>query len=269
MYRLLIAEDEAPIRKGIQNMVNWASIGVSVCGSASDGMEALELARQTHPHILLTDVRMPRMNGLELISNLLSLGIRPVSIVLSGFSDFEFAKQSIRLGVFDYLIKPCRPAEIQRVVQQACERIDHVDQAANPESEDPRAAIEHTPPVASPPVSPSMKPGASPQMHRTVRRAIQLIEQEYNTNLTLESVAKRVYVSTTYLSTLFKQEVGINFLDYLHQYRIEKAKAMLLDPTLKIQTIARAVGYFDESHFNRTFKKWTGVSPSQYQNGLE
>jgi len=102
-------------------------------------------------------------------------------------------------------------------------------------------------------------------MHKTVRQAIRIIEERYRTRLTLESVAKDVYVSPAYLSVLFKQETGTNFLDYLHQYRIARAKELLKEGVLKIYEIAEAVGYHDERHFSATFKKWTGVSPSQYQ----
>ncbi|MFC5647697.1 response regulator [Paenibacillus solisilvae] len=101
---------------------------------------------------------------------------------------------------------------------------------------------------------------------RKVQQALDYIEEHYRSSgLSLAGVAKALFVSSTYLSTLFKQELGVNFLDYVHQYRIEKAKARLQAGDQKIQTVAREVGYFDEAHFTRTFKKWTGTLPSQYK----
>lgn len=248
-------------------MVNWDMLGIKLTGLASNGYEAIELASAEPPDILLTDIRMPRMTGLQLIQQLHVHGCDPVSIILSGYSDFDFAKQSIRLGVFDYLVKPCRPSEIQRAVVAARDKVRERTQPARPdeswrsgqdtaaEREPPRTLVLNLPVVA----------GARPPVHRTVRRVVEIIETEFSTNLTLESVAGRVYVSAAYLSALFKQETGVNFLDYLHCYRIEQAKALLIDGSMKIHAIARAVGYFDEPHFHRTFKKWTGLTPSQYQ----
>ena len=101
-------------------------------------------------------------------------------------------------------------------------------------------------------------------LHRTVQAALDWIILKYNTSISLESVAKETYVSNTYLSSLFKQELGINFLDYLHQFRIEKAKE-LLKQNYKIYAVAKLVGYQEERHFRTTFKKWTGQTPTQYQ----
>ncbi|OMD10124.1 helix-turn-helix transcriptional regulator, partial [Paenibacillus odorifer] len=104
-------------------------------------------------------------------------------------------------------------------------------------------------------------------LHRTVVTALEIIRNKYNTNLSLEYVAKEAYVSNTYLSSLFRQELGVNFLDYLHQYRVEEAKK-LLRQNLKMYAVAKLVGYGEERHFSATFKKWTGLTPSQYQKGL-
>jgi len=114
-------------------------------------------------------------------------------------------------------------------------------------------------------IASSSSQGMPSSSHRTIRNAIAVIHAKYNTNLTLESVAKEVYVSTTYLSALFKQELGVNFLDYLHQYRIEHAKP-LLGQNYKLYAVARMVGYQEERYFSRTFKKWTGLTPTEFRN---
>lgn len=103
-------------------------------------------------------------------------------------------------------------------------------------------------------------------LHRTVQATLDLIKAKYGTNLTLEYAAKETYVSNTYLSSLFKQEMGVGFLDYLHQYRVERAKELLREH-YKVYAVAKLVGYQEERHFSTTFKKWTGLTPSQYQKG--
>ncbi|QGQ96376.1 response regulator [Paenibacillus psychroresistens] len=101
--------------------------------------------------------------------------------------------------------------------------------------------------------------------HKTIEHVMALIKEKYMTNLTLKSIAEEVFISPSHLSTLFRQEMGINFLDCLHQFRIEKAKQLLKEENGKIYIIAKQVGYYDESHFVRMFKKWTGMLPSQYK----
>ncbi|OCT11094.1 hypothetical protein A8709_05220 [Paenibacillus pectinilyticus] len=113
----------------------------------------------------------------------------------------------------------------------------------------------------------ALNPNKTPK--RKIQQAIEYITDHYNSpGLSLANVAKELFVSGTHLSTLFKQELGINFLDYVHQYRIEKAKAMLQTSNTKIQLIAKEVGYFDDPHFTRTFKKWVGMLPSQYKKQM-
>jgi two-component system, response regulator YesN len=110
----------------------------------------------------------------------------------------------------------------------------------------------------------ALNPQKTPK--RKVQQALDYIEENYQSSgLSLAGVGQALFVSSTYLSTLFKQELGVNFLDYVHQYRIERAKALLQTGDVKIQTVAREVGYFDEAHFTKTFKKWTGMLPSQYK----
>ncbi|GLX66469.1 helix-turn-helix domain-containing protein [Paenibacillus glycanilyticus] len=104
---------------------------------------------------------------------------------------------------------------------------------------------------------------------RKVQQALELIQTSYaDHGMTLSKVAKALFVSSSYLSTLFKQELGVNFLDYVHQYRIGKAKALLQASDLKIHSVAKEVGYYDEAHFTKTFKKWTGILPSQYKKTI-
>jgi two-component system response regulator YesN len=101
--------------------------------------------------------------------------------------------------------------------------------------------------------------------HKTIEHVMALIKEKYMTNLTLKSIAEEVFISPSHLSTLFRQEMGINFLDCLHQFRIDKAKQLLKEKNEKIYMVAKQVGYYDESHFVRMFKKWAGMLPSQYK----
>lgn len=546
--KLLIAEDEVAIREGIVNMIDWNLHQIEVIGEVGNGDEALALIESEQPDLLLTDIRMPQMDGLELIEVARRRGYDFRSIILSGYNEFTYAKQAISLGVVDYVLKPCRPEEILKTVLKAKVLIEARRSQEHEQSKKDRSWhinapliksqvlsqwIHHAPVplerrqeliselsmailpegpqigfvsfdgdlpsaggsaqdfvllryaalnIISETLSPIYKgrietfhdgndllwigngsvgtdprkpyrapanlkeeigklqsnleqylklsisisvgscrphisevhlshkeanqamesrfmngkggvyfyteepasiagmpqeigilddpnlnvledemlsavgagsyeqaldllekwldcfrgnPGClkqevniratafvvrlkrltqekqvagfewkqhlvnwmeqAPQvetleelstilnrvmqnvveafskhrpLHRTVVAALEIIRAKYNTNLTLEYVAKEAYVSNTYLSSLFRQELGVNFLDYLHQYRVEEAKK-LLRQNLKMYAVAKLVGYGEERHFSATFKKWTGLTPSQYQKGLE
>lgn len=535
MIKLLIVEDEETIRNGIVHMLNWESYQIKISGAVANGAEALEQFQCCPPDLLLTDIRMPKMDGLELIKQAKQYNQACLPIILSGYNDFNYARQGLVLGVTDYILKPCRPEELlqailsakkqwevqqeqdltmqhlqhtwsrnrtlakqQKLVQWLEHRMEglenrhltleelefklqpyslqvgalHIEQKAlkmnytshdwdtlrfaalniveetlrelhedrmecliyqehiiwcansNPNTQQDlllhylqqlqaniktylnlstsiglgnevesidcihhsysqavkmlesrffsgvgtiliyNNASQETDPAkdsilvneqlyhledhiietlqtaqyaktldlleqwleelramrASDKFDIHFKVTSfiielqklatkqhnssfewktqvidwveqSPQietfdeltiivkkvvqqlieslsgrshLHRTVEAAIDIIQERYAANLSLEQVAKEVFVSNTYLSTLFKQELGINFLDYLHQFRIEKSKHLLLKQ-LKVYAVAKMVGYQDERHFSHTFKKWTGLTPSQYQ----
>jgi two-component system response regulator YesN len=534
MIKLLIVEDEQTIREGLVQTIDWETYGIEVCGQAGNGLEALERLQHSKPDIILTDIRMPKMDGLEFIRRARETNLDFEVILLSGYNDFEYAKQGIQLGALDYILKPCRPEDLLKFVLQAKRTIEekqerksayrelmqtwhknipllksqalsgwalhpkqpletriallkelsmsiqamnlHIgivrfDQSGVPSKYDEDdqeiiryaalniihetlspvykgqleafkdsndllwcANIHHTPSLLELKtqmavlqnnlerylkVSVSIGVGnrcqsidqihqsylealeavesrfykgrggiyfysevhqtykksggilndptivtlesdminlihtaqyadaidktetwldyirSCPQygrkevnvkasafivqlqklahehkvttfewknniinwmeqlpmietfddlstiikkiiqslveilksqnpIHRTVQAALDIIHQRYHTNLTLDAVAKEVFVSNTYLSSLFKQELGINFLDYLHSYRVDLAKNLLRDH-YKVYAVARMVGYQEERHFSSTFKKWTGLTPSQYQ----
>jgi two-component system response regulator YesN len=541
MYKLLIVEDEPSFREGILTMINWESEGIRVIGTASNGRKALEVMDSELPDILLTDIRMPKMSGLELIEETQKREIDLIPVLLTGYSEFEYAQRALKLGVFDYILKPCNPKQVREVIlrvkdelirkrsqasqvnrlerqwianvraikedrllkwlksasRNADERIVEIaeygikltdrpvlaivfrfdskelnalayeendlnliryaasnimeetigdrfagqqelltleDQfillanmpgetinediqgslesvqrnlstflkvsvsigvgsvtdlqelhrsykealgalsrrffyggsglfVATETTEEPSTAAEsskfqndfaelerqirghiaesnyadfvsgveewldsfreqglsisrihlHTyslidgliKEISSSPHE-NMKEvieqfesyagliqrletfeelstmmtvviqkfvelkNSKKPLHKTIQFVIDLINEKYDTNLTLKSIAEEVFMSPSHLSTLFRQEMGINFLDYLHQHRIDKAKQLLKETNEKVYAVARQVGYYDEAHFVRFFKKWTGMLPSQYkkQNGF-
>ncbi|OOM76271.1 putative response regulatory protein [Clostridium puniceum] len=119
MFKLLLVEDEEKIRKSIKNVIDWKALEVEICGEASNGYEALKLASTETPDIVLTDIKMPIMDGLQLIEKLNKEFPRIKFIIMSGYDDFDYIQRAIKLGVFDYLLKPSGAKEIQNVVEKA------------------------------------------------------------------------------------------------------------------------------------------------------
>lgn len=535
VLKMIVAEDEQSFREGILTLVDWKLYGIEIAGEAENGKQALEMIHNNPPDLLLTDIRMPFLNGLDLIREAKAAGHEFHSVLLTGYNEFEYAKEAIKLGVSDYLLKPCMPHDIIRVImdlKQKIEQSENEDKALNalnrswnrnlhllknqilsqwvqhplmpledrfsvmsevdmtlscgpiqvgliridsnkaqnvtaskrdleliryallniagetlrplydgklevfrhgdemlwignyPENTTNEAIegamkelqlnleaylklsisisissaaasvdyahigyqqaieamearfyqgrggiffhaeagkqtaakssilddaylyrlekdlllalqnehyeqavdaieasmshirnnssyskaevhlrstslilelqkfaqerkvasiewqdsfvnwIEQIPnmetlddcSVVLQKIVQSIVEAVSNQksLHRTVHATIELIKQKYNTNLTLELAAKETFVSNSYLSSLFKQELGVNFLDYLHQYRVEQSKE-LLRQSYKIYAVSKLVGYQEERHFSSTFKKWTGLTPRQYQ----
>ena len=118
MYSVLVADDEPAARKHIETIVARKCPNYHVVGSARNGSEALEKVKELHPDVLLTDIRMPVMNGIELVKQIVEMKEDTIIVLVSGYSDFSYAQSAIRLGVNDYILKPVVPSELQRMLEK-------------------------------------------------------------------------------------------------------------------------------------------------------
>ena len=124
MYRVIIVDDEPVIRRGLRETIEWDALGLEVAGEAADGIEALKLIRETRPEILITDIRMPEMDGIELIREVKKLDLNIKITILSGYSDYDYLKAAIRLGVDNYLLKPIDNDELISNLRNAVDEIE-------------------------------------------------------------------------------------------------------------------------------------------------
>ena len=124
MYRVVIVDDEPVIRRGLRETIEWDRLGLEVAGEAADGAEALKLIRETRPEILITDIRMPEMDGLELIREVRKADFNVKITILSGYSDYDYLKAAIRLGVDNYLLKPIDNDELISNLRNAVSEIE-------------------------------------------------------------------------------------------------------------------------------------------------
>lgn len=123
METVLIADDEKNIREGIKCIIDWEALGFTVCGEAANGEEALKQINEMHPGLVLLDIKMPKLSGLEVVENAREQGYNGKFIILSGFSDFKFAQTAIRLGVDNYITKPIDEDELAEAVKRIGEQI--------------------------------------------------------------------------------------------------------------------------------------------------
>ena len=242
MYRVVLIDDERVIVEGLRRVIKWEDYDCEVVGTAGDAVAGAQLIRQLHPHIVFTDICMPGQDGLAMVAGLRSEFPNMQVSILTGYRDFEYAKEAIRLGVTRFLLKPSKMDEIKEALETMTAYLAQLP----PEEE------EHTANAGS----------------FLVNQAINYMEEAYQQKLTLQDVADRCYVSQWHLSKLLNRYAEKSFYDILNGIRIQKAKELLRDPKLKIGEISEIVGYADTAHFARTFKKFEGMSANEYRNTL-
>ncbi|REE85309.1 helix-turn-helix protein [Paenibacillus taihuensis] len=244
MYNLMIVDDEIEIRTGLKNYFPWNEIGYEVVCEAENGKQALELLKEQHVDVILSDIMMPVMTGLELAKELHG-NESPIKLVfLSGYSDFQYAKQAMIYSVKNYLVKPTVYKELVEVFQSLKTELDKERSKAEPRME-----------------------AADPKQENRYIAAIKKFIDESYTNVTLESASNYVHLNHSYTSKLFKQQTGMTFMDYVIQVKMQKAAELLADPTYKTYEISELLGYTNPHNFTRSFKRIYGKSPREYRNG--
>lgn len=243
--RIIIVEDEERSRKGLVSLIRLVSSSYNVIAQAYDGKRGYELIRKLHPDLVFTDIYMPVMDGLELIKAIREEHIDTRFIIVSAYEKFEYARTAMVYGVQDYILKPI----IFEDIQTALDRVNSsIEESFNLT---PLTAYDNTKAKKS-------------MTHPSVRRALTIIEKEYASPLAQEDLAKRLRVTPQYFSYLFHRDVGVNFSNYLKEYRIEMAKSLLTQTDMKVSDIAVAIGYNATKYFCRVFKLVTNLSPTEY-----
>lgn len=225
---MLIVDDELHIREGLKNCIDWNCYGIDEVEAARSGAEALELTARQHYDLIITDIKMPKMDGLELTREILRVNPEAKIILLTGYAEFEYARQAIRMGVVSYLLKPVDIEELTSLIEGLTAK--------------------------------------SKDESHFMKQAKTFIRSNYMKQITIQDIARALDKNASYFSHLFKKEEGISCTDYLTNVRIEKAKDLLTTTNLLTYEISEKVGFTEYRYFSRQFKKSTGVSPSDYRN---
>ena len=242
MIRVLMVDDEPLVRHGVAAGMDWASLGCEVVGEAQSGEEGLALARRLKPDLIITDIRMPKMDGITMMNMLREEGCAARCIVLTAHSDFEYARGALLFGADDYLLKPFRNQELTHAVARTCRKMESAP-AAN---------------------TPAVK--KEPEATGYVRQAMDYIAGHYaDENISIATIAEHLCVSEGHLSHVFKKQTGMTVTNYLTKTRIDAAMALLQTGRVKVYEAATAVGYKDVTYFSATFKKLRGLSPSEVE----
>ena len=237
LYSVLLVDDEEEVYSVIMKKLDWEAMGFRIAGYARNGVEALEMAEEIQPDVVMTDIKMPYMDGLTLSKKLKELYQKIKIIIFSGFDEFEYAKQCIGLGITDYLLKPIVRADIQSACKKAIHELD-------------------SQPIHAEQSSPIDMPSDMDRIKQYI------MENYHDSSLNLTAIAQEFGYNPSYLSRRFKADCGQNISDYITTCRMEKAKKCLASRMLMYMT-AKEVGIPDPNYFGKCFKKYTGSSYSE------
>lgn len=399
MWKLIIADDEPKIRRGLKKLLNWNEYGIEIVGEAEDGEITLDLIKEKTPDIILLDINMPFINGLELLKKLRNLNNRCIVIIISGYDEFSYAQEALKLNVFNYVLKPVTRKNMSEIITEAVKKLESQSEENKYKTwiekqlkenmyevkkkffcdllegkltyDEGKSELKYfninlknnIGMIAIKVLRKSevqildqswddellsyaicnfiddefkdikdkftfkdnknniiliiniidaenwVKTGCSlekkintylkcnilleqsivsngildmkniytglinrlnnkKKYSPIVLYAISYIEKNYYlNNLNINNISNELEISPSYLSKILKKETGFSFIDYLTSTRIKKAMDIMNDPTVKIYDVAELVGYSSQHYFCRAFKKFSGLSPSDYKRG--
>ena len=253
MYRVLIVEDEDIIRKGIAYTMDWTGMGCTIAGEAVNGQEGLEKIKELSPDIVMADIMMPVMDGIEMIRQAKEVA-NFKSIILTSYADFDYAKRAIDLDVSAYLMKPVDEEELKKNVAKIIAEIEKDHQYEQ--------------------LSAKQSTGSDMQEvfikndkdNDYVQHVLDATKEHYADKISIELFSEELGVSASYLSRKFKEATGTSYLDFLNRYRVSQAIKLLETGTYKVYEVSDMTGFTDYKHFNSVFKRYTNVSPSEFLN---
>lgn len=249
MYKVVVVEDESIVRQGIVRSTNWSSLDCMVIGEAENGEAGYEIIKRLNPDLVITDIRMPKMTGIAMIEKLRGEGIKPLTVFLTAYDDFDYAINALRLRASDYVLKPFEDnvleESIRRVLLNNVKKTESIDESLLQENL-------------------SLSKG---DKSKYLAAAISFIDEHYmDPDLSAKMVSDALNISTGHLSHLFRKESEYTMSNYVLDCRMRAAKDLLKDYSHKVYEVAEKVGYRDITYFSATFKKYVGVSPSEYQD---
>jgi two-component system response regulator YesN len=250
MLTLLLVDDEELVKRGIKAFVDFKQLGIDRVFEASNGLEALALFKEHDIHLVLMDINMPKLNGLEAAMAMKTLQPKVKIAILTGYDYFDYAVSALKIGVEDYILKPVAQKDVTEVLSRMIKGY-----SKSLQTQEMDRIVE------------TLVNRSATDSERGYKALLKekVDSQMSNPAFSLTLLAEQMGFSAGYLSGLFKDHFGIPFQDYMLSTRLEKAKLLLLSTDMKNYEVAEAVGFEDVNYFGTRFKKQFGLSPKQYQ----
>jgi two-component system response regulator YesN len=260
MLSVVVVEDEKVLRKGLILTTPWLEYGCKIVGEADNGIEGEKLIERLQPDIVLTDVIMPGLNGIEMIRNLKGKSDAEY-VIISGFAEFDFAQTAMELGVRRYLLKPIEDSRLKVTLLEIVEVVKKKKQGVH-QLEVYRQNLDHDLFFEE-----YVSVQNSDYKEKYLEDALKLISEHYPEQITARDVAEYLEISESSFVKIFKKKTGYTFLKYLTLYRVKNSIKLLKNKNLRVCEVADLVGYTDCRYFGEVFKKYLGMTPLDYRRG--
>lgn len=237
--KVLLVDDEIMIREGFKRLFPWEEHDCEIVGEAADGLEALGKIDSLLPDIVIMDINIPIMNGLKVIQSSRLKHPSTAFVIVSGYDDFAYCQQALRLQITDYILKPVNYEEFGTCIDNL--KVSLFQQRIDSSGADKK------------------------QEERVIVGITKFLQEHLAEDISLAALADEFHLNSQYISQLFKNEIGVGFHVYLTNIRMEKAKKLLLTTALPIAEIAEQTGYNDYRVFTKVFKKSENITPTQYR----
>ena len=238
MWKVMIADYEVYMLEALEKLINWNNLDCRLVYKAKNGEELIDKIKEEVPDIIITDVKMPLVSGMEVAKYIYEHLLPTKVIILTAYADFEYAKLAIEYDVCGYIVKTSAIEELPAMLRKAIAKL----------------------------TLPSML--QEEEFPEDILSKLQkYIEDNYMEKLTLSQIAEEVHANGSYLSHLYKSKTGQNLFDAINKMKLKKAKEYLVQGK-RISEIATLVGFEDVSYFSRVFKKYESCSPRDYERKI-
>ncbi len=255
MYKVLIVEDEFVLREGLKYALDWHELECIIVASAVDGIDGLEKIKTYQPDIVITDINMPKMDGLKMIDQSMSDYVYS-AIITTGYADVDYMKQSIHYGVCEYILKPIDENELKNAVVKAIQQVKE------------KAYYQEMLQVQKNTQEINLLKCIPTRFDSITTQVIGFIHQKYASKITMQTLVENLHYSESILNKRFKESTGHTINDYLNRYRIQQV-IVLIKKGESIQDASFKAGFIDFKYFNIVFKKYIGYAPKEFMKLLD
>ncbi len=238
MWKVMVADDEMYMLEAMEKLIDWKKLDCQLVYKAQNGQELIDNMKKDIPDIIITDIRMPLVSGIEVAKYVYDHMLPTKVIILSAYADFEYAQEAIQYDVCGYIVKTSVIEMLPGMIKKAIKKL-------------------------SIPVEGERERGEH-YADDIFGRLQKYIEEHFMDKLTLNQIANEIHANGSYLSRLYKMKTGYNLFDEINKMKLEKAKEYICQGN-KIYEAAQKVGYDDVSYFSRVFRKYEGCSPREYE----